>query len=311
MAARGARFLFFRRRNRRLRGSPGESAAGKKTSDRGSRGARSGAPGKGGSLFYRGLSVALRLGATLLVCGLLGSAGYCARYFVYHSPRFALRQLKLDGNHRVSVESITRRAAVPLGQNLLSINTHEVETRLLGDPWISAVSIRRELPATLRIEVTEHEPAALLALESLYLCDAEGVAYKRATPAEQAELPVVTGVGRAAYVLEPVYAQAQIGAALSALLRYQGKSGPPKHLLRPPIGEIHIDRFVGVTLYTREGMAIELGKGEPTEIEARLARFDAVWQALQKGPSTPRPVMVFLDNRAHPDHIIVRFSEQK
>src|SRR5262249_38722500 len=145
----------------------------------------------------------LRLGATLLLCGLLGGAAYGARYFVYSSPRFAVRKLRLSGAHRVPAEALTRRAAVPLGTNLLGIDTHAVETRLLGDPWLSAVSVRRELPATLRIEVTEHEPAALVALESLYLCDAAGVVFKRATPSESAGLPVVTGVGRATYVLEP------------------------------------------------------------------------------------------------------------
>jgi cell division protein FtsQ len=254
----------------------------------------------------------MRLSATLGLCAFLGGAGYSARYFVYHSPRFALQKLRISGARRVSQESITRRAAVPLRTNLLGIDTRAVEIRLLLDPFISAVSVRRELPSTLHIEITEHEPAALLGLESLYLCDAAGVAFKRATPAEAAGLPVVTGVGRATYVLEPAYAKAQIRLALSALARYQAVPEPGQEKsLRPPIGEVHVDRFVGVTLYSRDGMAIELGQGEPAEMDTRLHRFDAVWQALRKAPASPRPVMVFLDNRAHPDHVIVRFSEPK
>lgn len=283
----------WRSRNRRVRSSKAHGTTGTR---------RKGGP----SLIRRGLSLLLRLGATLAICGLIGAAGYGAHYFVYHSPRFALKQMKITrsghGRQRqqVSAESLERRAAVPIGTNLLSIDTRTIETRLLGEPWLKTVSVRRELPATLRVDVTEHEPAALIALESLYLCDGDGEVFKRASSAETSGLPVITGVGRAAYVLEPAYARAQIAVALAALARYQQLP------TRPPVGEVHIDRFVGATLYTRQGLAIQLGRGEPAELDSRLARFDAVFRQLRDSES--RPVMVFLDNRAHPDHVTVRFA---
>lgn len=284
----------WRSRNRRVRSA-------KATSGPAARRKRSGP-----SLFRRGLSILGRLVAALLICALLGAGGYGAHYFVYHSPRFAMKQLKVTnlshGSRRpqVSAESLEKRAAVPPGTNLLSIDTLAVETRLLGEPWLKTVAVRRELPSTLRVDVTEHEPAALIALESLYLCDSDGEVFKRASPAETSGLPVITGVGRAAYVLEPAYARAQIAVALAALARYQQLA------TRPPVGEVHIDRFVGVTLYTRQGLAIQLGRGEPAELDTRLARFDAVFRQLRDGEQ--RPVMVFLDNRAHPDHVTVRFA---
>ena len=283
-----ARWHLFRRKNRRLRGSK----------EQGSNVHRAGP-----SLVRRGFLLLPRLAIALVVCALIGGAIYGGRYFLYSSPRFALQNLRISGAHRLSVAAIERRAAVPLSTNLLSIDTHAVETRLLGEPWLQAALVRRELPATLRIEVVEHRAAALVALESLYLCDADGVVFKRAAPSEGLGLPVITGIGRATYVLEPAYARVQIGAALAALARYQKKAS------RPPIGEVHIDRFIGATLYTQKGLAIELGRGEPAELESRLLRFDAVWRVLQKGQAEGKPVLVFLNNRAHPDHVIVRFAE--
>ena len=293
MAARGARFLLFRRRNRRLRKSASSQSA-------------SAQPKKSRhSLLRRGVTLFLRFGGALLICILLGGVGYGARYFLYHSPRFALKALRIKGTHRLSTQAVSRRAAVALGVNLLEIDTHAVETRLLGEPWIKTVAVRRDLPSTLRIEIAEHEPVALVALESLYLCDTDGMVFKRAAPAELAGLPVITGIGRATYVLEPAYARAEIALALQALAAYQKT---PTGISRPQIGEVHIDRFVGATLYTRQGLAIQLGLGENAELLTRLLRFDAVMKALREGGSEGRPLMVFLDNRAHPDHVTVRFD---
>ena len=100
-------------------------------------------------------------------------------------------------------------------------------------------------------------------------------------------------------MLEPTYAREQIRTSLAALARYQKESH------RPPIGEVHVDRFVGVTLYTRQGVALQLGQGDDAELDARLARFDVLWRKLSR--SEQRPQMVYLNNRAHPDHITVRF----
>jgi cell division septal protein FtsQ len=294
-----ARWLFFRRRNRRLRSkSSAQAGAGGDQNKTGKKGKRSVGP----SLFRRALSLSWRLSAALAVCALCGAAIYGGRYFLYHSARFALREVKVTGTKRLTTSSMLRRAALPEKTNLLRVDTRELEQRLLAEPWLKAVAVRRELPGTLRIDLTEHEPAVLLALESLYLCDAEGMAFKRATPGEGASLPVVTGVGRATYVLEPVYARAQIDAALQALGSYQ------KEPSRPAIGEIHIDRFVGATLYTKQGLAIELGRGDAAELQTRLVRFDAVWKSLRSS-TEGRPVMVFLDNHAHPDHVTVRFAQ--
>ena len=61
-----------------------------------------------------------------------------------------------------------------------------------------------------------------------------------------------------------------------------------------------------MTLYTDSGTALRLGQGGESELDARLARFDAVWQALASAGQ--KPAMMFLDNRSHPDHVTVRLA---
>ena len=276
--------LGFRRGNRRL----GEK---KKT--------RPAAAAKKPPLWRRGLQAGKRVAGVVLFAAALAGAVYGGRYFVYHSPRLALREVRITGTRHLSPAVIQQRATVDLGTNLLHIDSDAVVARLQSEPWIKSVRVRRELPNTLHIDLVEHEPAALVSLESLYLCNSDGLVFKRAHPSEYGELAVITGIGRAGYVLEPTYAREQIRTSLAALARYQKESH------RPPIGEVHVDRFVGVTLYTRQGVALQLGQGDDAELDARLARFDVLWRKLSR--SEQRPQMVYLNNRAHPDHITVRF----
>ena len=287
--------MFWRRGNRRLaahysRPAP-ESPAGRAVAKK-----RASASASASALAF----ALLRVLGVLLAAGLLAAGGYGVFYFVLHSPHFALRTVHISPTRHVTTESLRKRAALPAEVNLFRIDLAAVKKNLAGEPWLRSITLHRELPATLRIELAEHEPVALICLDSLYLVDEEGEVFKRATPGEYAHLPVITGFGRAAYLIEPELTRGQIRTALLALSRY--KLGPG----RPPIGEAHVDHFIGVTLYTSSGTALRLGYGSEAELDARLGRFDAVWKAL--AGAGQKPAVLFLDNRAHPDQVTVRLA---
>ena len=284
--------LFWRNGNRRIAARPVPSRAEVEAQRPGSRAAA----GKSAALLF-GL---LRMLGALLVAALLAAGAYGVGYFLLHSPHFALRVVRISPTRHVTAEALRKRAALPAGANLFQLDLATVKKNLTAEPWLRSVKLHRELPATLHLEVTEYEPVALICLDSLYLVSDNGEVFKRAAPGEYAHLPVITGFGRAAYLLEPELTREQIRTALFALSRYQ------RNPSRPPIGEAHVDHFIGVTLYTDSGVAVRLGQGGDTEFDTRLHRFDAVWQALARAGQ--RPSMLFLDNRAHPDHVTVRLT---
>lgn len=295
--------LFWRSGNRRI----GRASAGSSARDEGGR--RAGRIKVEGSERPAGrrsaavlLNVMLRVLGVLATAALLGAVVYGSRWFLLHSRHFALHHVRVSPTRHVAESILLRRAAVPIGHNLFSLDLDQVLKNLRAEPWLAKVDVRRELPAVLAIDVTEHEPAAVLALDALYLVDAEGVVFKRAAAGEYSGLPIVTGVGRTAYLMEPAWARKQVRAALQAVGRY--RMNPD----RPALGEAHIDRFAGVTLYTDQGVALRVGRGTDAELDTRLVRFDVVWQALRK--SGEKPAVLFLDNRAHPDHVTVRLAGQ-
>lgn len=287
-----AQLLFWRRGNRRLAAHYSRPAPAAQSK-------RAGGAAKHAAASALGLAILRVLGA-LVAAALLAAAGYGVFYFVLHSPHFALRTVYISPTHHVTTESLRKRAALPAEINLFQIDLGAVKKNLAGEPWLRSITLRRELPATLRIELGEHEPVALICLDSLYLVGKDGEVFKRAAPGEYSHLPVITGFGRAAYLIEPELTRDQIRTALTALSRYQQDGR------RPPIGEAHVDHFIGVTLYTDSGTALRLGLGSAAELDARLLRFDAVWKAL--GSAGQKPAVLFLDNRAHPDQVTVRLA---
>ena len=58
------------------------------------------------------------------------------------------------------------------------------------------------------LDIVERMAACSVALGALYLSDADGDVFKRATPDEAAALPVVTGLAREDWVGQPDHARA-------------------------------------------------------------------------------------------------------
>jgi cell division protein FtsQ len=290
-AARRLGWPFRRRRNRRVRLTSG------------------GAPSRLRPVLHglgRRLASSARPALLVAIALAVGGAGWGLRRFLTRSPHFAVRALRFSPTRHVSTATLTARAGVALGSNLFSIDLDETARDVAQDPWVQSARARRELPSTIVVDIVEREAACVVALGPLYLADARGAVFKRASPEEAAALPAVTGIDRDRYLGEPEPAQAAIRQALSAVVRWQTRAE------RPRIGEAHIDRLLGLTLYTIGDRAhsalpvgVRLGHLDDS-LDARLARFDAVWQALAHRGEQAR--LIYLDNRARPDRVTVKLA---
>ena len=206
----------------------------------------------------------------LLVAGValaLAGGAWVGRWYVTHSQHFAVRGVRVSPTAHVAADAIVARAGVPLGVNLFGVDRNEVARAVSQEPWVARAHVRRELPSTLVIDVVEREAACSVAFGALYLADSDGNVFKRATP-EEAVLPVITGLPREDYLAQPERARAQLRQALQAVAVWRQKSD------RPEVGEVHVDRIAGVTIYTERGVGVRLGVIDGT-LPERLARFDA------------------------------------
>lgn len=244
--------------------------------------------------------VAWRRSFLVAAVGMMLAAGaWAGRWYVTHARHFALTEVRVSPTAHVNAEALIARANVPVGVNLFAIDRDEVAHAVSQEPWVARAHVRRELPSTLMIDVVEREPACTVAFGALYLADGDGYVFKRATAEEAAGLPVVTGIVRDDYVAQPDRAREQLRQALRAIAAWRASAA------RPPLGEVHVDRIAGVTLYTDRGVGVRLGVVDDT-LPARLARYDAVAGALDGGGEQAR--VVYVDNRARPDRVTVKLA---
>ena len=71
-----------------------------------------------------------------------------------------IKTVKIEGNTISSEEQITSSANLKSGAHMYSINKDNISAAILkANPYVNSVTIRRKLPSTLVITVTEDKPA--------------------------------------------------------------------------------------------------------------------------------------------------------
>ncbi len=234
---------------------------------------------------------------TLVMSGLLV---WSTRNYLLSSPRFAVRSVIVSGNHALGAQRIVDQGGAKVGDNIFRVDTEGVEARLLENRFIATAEVTRKLPTTLEISITEREAAALVPIgDEVYLSTADGDVFKSASTADPWDLPMITGVDPDEVAKDHEGAIAKIRKAL-AVAEEVGRAGITKIY---PLQEIHIrpDSTL-VMILGRDGISVHLGDG-PYRI--KLAELERVLSEAERRKLVPS--VIFLDNDAHPESVVVRF----
>lgn len=112
-----------------------------------------------------------KLGALVVLVVAVGGVGWSAlvgfevlgRVFFSENERFILRNLDVRSNGRLQPEHLREYGQVAEGQNLFAINIGQIRANLESVPLIRSAEIKRDLPDTLIIRVTERSALGRLA----------------------------------------------------------------------------------------------------------------------------------------------------
>jgi cell division protein FtsQ len=126
----------------------------------------------------------------------MGCAYICGQ-FLLSSKEMALvhpSQVHLTGNHYVESAAVLEIFAADRGQSVLRIPLEERRRQVEAIPWVAQATVRRALPDTLQVDITERTPIAFLREGTgLSLIDINGVILQRPLR-DNFHFPVVTGI---------------------------------------------------------------------------------------------------------------------
>ena len=147
-----------------------------------------------------GISIDFCLKWTLTIAGIsiLSLASIFAYDLVTQSALFAVKQISVAGNQRVSSDEIISFADLDEDHNLFKLNIHTLEKKISSHPWIASANVKRRLPSGLEITVTEHTALAIVKIENIadIIINTQGQPFKEYNPQtdDVEELPVITGL---------------------------------------------------------------------------------------------------------------------
>ena len=196
-----------------------------------------------------------------------------------YSPIFTLQHIDLDGASYLKDTDIANIAGIHRGEPLFSLKTDEVTSRLKQDLRIEDVQVRRVLPATLAVHITERRPLATIATDYGYAdLDHTGKILAVHKSLANMQIPLITG-----FNLKEKYVGDDIGdQAAEDILYFLGKL--PEGAMSQ-ISEIAMLRPDYVVAYTTGAVQIRLGALDRLDEKAKLTKG-----FLEDQKATPYPV---------------------
>jgi cell division septal protein FtsQ len=140
--------------------------------------------------------VSWRIARWTLAVTVVGYAGYRATTLVLHASGLQVRRIVVHGNARISSGEVQAIVDGLRGSSILTADLSNYRRRLKESPWIADVALRRVLPSTVEVFVSERTPIGLCRLGSaLYLVDAGGTLIDEFGPQyAEFDLPIIDGL---------------------------------------------------------------------------------------------------------------------
>jgi cell division protein FtsQ len=208
-----------------------------------------------------------RLRILLVVSCVLSTVGLA--YLVVMSPFLDVDRVSIAGQRHVKPAQVLAAARVHRGDHLLLLDTGAVARRIERIPWVRAAAVKRDLPGTLRVTITEYTPVASVRVGgAVVLVAANGHVIAR-VPRLRAGTVEIRGIRRA-----------PVGAVLAPL----GVAGIVPRLPRALAQQVEaVDvSGSGIALELRGGGEIRLANS--SDLAAKAASAQAVLDHLAGTP---------------------------
>jgi cell division septal protein FtsQ len=117
---------------------------------------------------------------------------------VLHASALQVRRIVVRGHVQLSTGAVRALMDGLRGTSILTADLSQYRARLLASPWVADAALRRRLPSTIEVFVSERRPIGLCRIGShLYLVDRTGTIIEEYGPQyAELDLPIIDGAVR-------------------------------------------------------------------------------------------------------------------
>jgi cell division protein FtsQ len=135
-------------------------------------------------------------GRRLLSVLLFVFGAYQSLAFAFTTPLLRVNRITVHGNVRLSSGEVQALVEDLRGSSILRVDLDAFRQRLVESPWVADVALRRVLPSTVEIFISERRPVGLCRMgPDLYLVDDSGTVIDQFGPQySEFDLPIIDGL---------------------------------------------------------------------------------------------------------------------
>jgi len=140
-----------------------------------------------------------KAGRAAVLVALLLCVGYRVTRDVLNAEVLTITRITVSGNSRLSKGEVVSLLDGIRSSNMLTVDIESWRQKLLASPWVADAAIRRVLPGTVNVVISERQPMGIGRVnDDLYLIDDRGGIIDQYGPNyAEFDLPVIDGLAAA------------------------------------------------------------------------------------------------------------------
>ena len=259
----------------------------------------------------------LFIAAALLVGVYFGVTRLVTRT-ILQNARYNISELDVETDGILKPEDILETADLHKGTNIFRVDLAKAQALVAAIPQVEKVSVSRQLPNRVAIQINERKPVAwiasaqgaasrdeVVASRFSWLVDASGVLLrpKKLGPQDRF-LPIIRNSSEGPFSEGQEVSSEEMKAALD-LLRAQQESS---NTARFQIEEIDLARHFGLVVTDRNGLQVLFGLDE---MDRQLKRLDVYLQAIDQRAQKPQSINLLVERNVPVTFVVAAVTTDK